>query len=118
MSGGIRQTAELGWLETLLRRRRPPTAVFAENEILSVVCMNALVRLGKRIPEDVAVIGIGDALIDQLVPVPLTTVSLRQEEACRRAVRLLLDLIEHPALRRRPPRRDVVKPELIAGESA
>jgi LacI family transcriptional regulator len=112
------QAAESGWLEALLRRRPAPTALLAENEIVSIVCMNALVRLGRRIPEDVAVIGVGDALIDPLLPVPLTTVSLGQEEACRTAVDLLLDLIERPKARRAAPRTITARPFLVEGRSA
>jgi LacI family transcriptional regulator len=112
------RAADAGWLETRLREKPAPTALLGENEIVSAVCLNALVRLGKRVPEDVAVIGVGDALIDPLLPVPMTTISLGQEEACRTAVGLLLDLIENPSRRRAPARRIVARPFLVEGQSA
>jgi DNA-binding LacI/PurR family transcriptional regulator len=106
-------TMDSGLLDRLMARAQPPTAILAENEILSVICLNALGRMVKRVPQDVAVIGIGDALMDQLSPAPLTTVSLGQEEACALAVRLLLDLAESPAARRKAPAKHIVKPRLI-----
>ena len=105
-------------LERLFRAAKPPTAIFAENEIIATVCINALVRLGKRIPAEVAVISFGDVLPDQFTPVPLTAVSLHQETTSRRAVEMLLELIENPEQRKGPPPRYVQKPELIIRESA
>ena len=54
---------------------QPPTAIVAENEIVATLCVNALFRLGKRVPHDVAVVGLGDVLSDAYYPVPMTVVS-------------------------------------------
>jgi LacI family transcriptional regulator len=102
----------------LLGMSRPPTAILAENEIMALACISALGRLGKRIPEDMALISFGDALLDHVTPVPLTTVWLHQDETSRRAVQLLLDLIDDPQRRSDPPQQYVQKPELIIRRSA
>ncbi len=84
----------------------------------AVACINLLVRMGKRIPADVAVVAIGDVLAESAVLVPLTVISVHHEEAICRAVDLLVELIENPELRQKPPRHYVQKPALIVRESA
>jgi LacI family transcriptional regulator len=105
-------------LDKLLRIPNPPTAIFAENELMAMACVSSLVRLGKRIPDDVAVMSFGDALLDHVTPVPLTTIWLHQDEASRKAVQLLLDLIENPGQRAGRLEPYVQKPELIVRRSA
>jgi DNA-binding LacI/PurR family transcriptional regulator len=105
-------------LERLLALPGRPTAILTENEIVAVACMNILLRRSIRIPEDVAVMAIGDALLDSLVPVPMTTISLHPERAALHAVDLLAKLIETPPPRRPKPRTYVQKPSLVVRQSA
>jgi LacI family transcriptional regulator len=105
-------------IRAMLEMSEPPTAVFAENEIMAMACISALGRLGKRIPEDLAVMSFGDALLDHVTPIPLTTISLHQDETSRRAAQLLLELIEDPKRRNDPPQEYIQKPELIIRRSA
>lgn len=104
--------------ERLLALPEPPTAFLTENELVAVACMNFLLRAGVRIPDDVAVMAIGDTLLDALVPVPLTAISLHPEQAALKAVNLLAELIENQNLRREPPRAHIQKPSLVIRESA
>jgi DNA-binding LacI/PurR family transcriptional regulator len=105
-------------LARLLQQPNHPTAILTENEIMASVCISTLERLHKRIPQDVAIIAFGDALIEQFTPVPLTAVALHQEAASHQALDLLLELIKIPDLRTQPPRQFLQKPELIIRESA
>ncbi len=105
-------------LGELLSLKKPPTAILAENEIMATLCVNALLRLGKRVPQDVAVVGMGDVLSDAYYPLPMTVVSFHHEEAMRRAMEMLMELIDSPELRTQTPRHYVQRPELIARESA
>jgi DNA-binding LacI/PurR family transcriptional regulator len=105
-------------LAELLRQPNHPTAILTENEIMASLCISTLERLHKRIPEDVAIIAFGDALIEQFTPLPLTAVALHQESASRKAAELLLELIKNPGLRDQPPRQFLQQPELIVRESA
>ena len=77
-----------------------------------------MLRLKKRIPADVAVVALGDLLADSFVPVPMTAVALHHEGAMRRALDLLMELIEQPELRHEPPCQFIQKPELIVRKSA
>jgi DNA-binding LacI/PurR family transcriptional regulator len=102
----------------LLALPNPPTALLTENEIVAVATINLLTRMNVRVPNDLAVMGIGDAIQDSLVPVPLTTVSLHPELAAEHAVRLLNELIENPRPAGARPRRHVQKPSLVVRASA
>lgn len=104
--------------ERLLALPSRPTALLAENEIAAVACMNILLQCGIRIPEDIAVMAIGDTLLDALVPVPMTTISLHPDQAATKAVELLIKLIENPELRRKKPQVYVQKPSLVVRKSA
>jgi LacI family transcriptional regulator len=110
------------WHETtlapLFHLPKPPTAIVAENEIVGNLCVNMLLRLKKRIPADMAVVALGDLLADSFVPVPMTAVALHHEAAVRRALDLLMELIEQPELRQEPPCQYIQKPELIVRKSA
>ena len=105
-------------LERVLRQPRPPTAIIAVNEMKATVCLNLLLRLGRRIPDDVAVVALGDVLDEVFVPVPLTAVAFHHEEAMRQALDMLVALIQQPDLRHEPPRHYIQKPELIVRKSA
>lgn len=102
----------------LMSRKPAPAAILAENEIMAMVCMNTLLQSGFRIPQDVAVIAVGDTLSDQFAPVPMTTVSLRQDLMCERAVNILKQLIDNPKPAKQAPVQEIIQPELIIRASA
>jgi LacI family transcriptional regulator len=84
--------AELA-VEKLLERCADLTAISVQNDIMAIGVLSALRRLGKRVPEEVAVVGCDD--IDQAaytVP-PLTTVHVPFFETGERAMQLLLTMI-------------------------
>jgi len=85
------------------------TAVFALNDPTAVGVMAALrEELGRRVPEDVSVVGFDDVPAALDVTPTLTTVRLPLEEMGARAMRLLLD---DPG---RPPRTLRIKAEVVA----
>lgn len=60
--------------EALMALDDPPTAIFATCDILAAGIMQTLYRAGKRIPQDVSVVGFDDTLASYLSP-ELTTVA-------------------------------------------
>lgn len=86
-------------------------AVFAANDPAAIGAMKALWESGRRVPDDVAVVGAGDVAHGDLLRVPLTTVSWSKEELGRRAAELLLDQMD--ANPRGPFQRVVIPPRLL-----
>jgi LacI family transcriptional regulator len=73
--------------------RKAPTAIVAANDLLAIGCYEALAEQGKRVPDDVSVVGFNDMqLVDKLTP-PLTTVRVPQFEIGRQAAQSLLALL-------------------------
>jgi LacI family transcriptional regulator len=77
---------------------RPPTAVLAANDISAFGVMEAVTRLGLRVPDDVSLIGFDDIIEAQQVHPGLTTVRQPLEEMGRVAARILLRRLDNPDL--------------------
>lgn len=71
-----------------------PDAVFALNDAIAVHLLALFEAKGVRVPDDVAVAGVGDQLV--AFHVGLTTVHEPLEELGRQAAEVLLELIEDP----------------------
>lgn len=84
-SSGFEMTMELMALE------EPPDAIFCANDLMAMGCIEALKELGRKIPEDVAVVGFDDREIARFLHPPLTTLVLPQYEMGQTAAELLLD---------------------------
>lgn len=69
----------------------PPTAIFCANDLMAVGCYDALREIGKRIPDDVAVMGYDDREIAQHLHPPLTTVLLPHFQMGALASELIID---------------------------
>lgn len=77
-----------------------PTAILADNDILAINLLLALEKLGKRVPDDISVIGIDDLAISAMTRPELTTIHLEKKRMGSAAVERLLSLIadrsQHP----------------------
>ena len=75
----------------LLARPGPPVdAVFAASDLMAAGALRALRAAGRRVPDDVAVVGFEDSAVARYAQPPLTTVRQPIEEMGRQAARLLL----------------------------
>jgi DNA-binding LacI/PurR family transcriptional regulator len=97
----------------LLDRRPDIDAIFAASDLMAVGVLRALVRAGRRVPHDVAVIGFDDLPLGRRTDPPLTTVRQPIEEMGARMTRELLSMINGPAT----PRRVIVDTELVIRRS-
>lgn len=81
-------------MRRLLRRAKPPSAVFAGNDIMASGVLLAVRDAGRKVPDDVAVVGFDDVPIARLVSPPLTTVSQFQQRLGGRAVEMILERLQ------------------------
>ncbi|KJY24963.1 substrate-binding domain-containing protein, partial [Streptomyces sp. NRRL S-495] len=93
------------------------TAVLAANDQLALGLLRALHEAGRRVPEDVSVVGFDDIPEAAFFVPPLTTVRQDFEEVGRQCVARLLDRIDPPASEDAPVTAVVVRPELIVRAS-
>jgi LacI family transcriptional regulator len=99
--------------ELLLARSRPD-AIFCANDLLAAGALAALRGAGLGVPQDVAVVGMDNSELSELLWPPLTTVDLGSAERARVAAELLLHRIERPA---RKVRIVDVEPQLVVRAS-
>ncbi|MFF0013787.1 LacI family DNA-binding transcriptional regulator [Streptomyces sp. NPDC005374] len=72
------------------------TAVFAAGDEMAIGLIHALREAGRRVPEDISVVGFDGNPVFAYVSPPLTTVCQPFEAAAREGVRLLVHAVEHP----------------------
>ena len=82
----------------LLERRPDLDAVFAASDLMAAGALRALRRAGRRVPDDVAIVGFDDDPIAQHTMPPLTTVRQPVEEQGAVMARHVMALIEHESI--------------------
>jgi DNA-binding LacI/PurR family transcriptional regulator len=87
-----------------------PTAVFAANDLCAIGALNALEEAGKRIPDDVSIVGYDNTSLAALRHVSLSSIHQPGEEMGRMAVDCLFERIHEG---RTEPRHDVISPSLV-----
>jgi LacI family transcriptional regulator len=91
------------------------TALFAYNDLMAVGALRASQELGRRVPEDCAIVGFDDTAVAAVTTPTLTTVRVDKRELGRRAVERLLEMIDHP---NQTYPSLVLPPELVVRQSA
>lgn len=81
-------------MNALLNRSPDLDAVFVNSDVMAIAAMDAIRERGKRIPEDVAVIGYDDLSIAAHTHPPLTTVRQNVPEVGRLLARNLVEYLE------------------------
>jgi DNA-binding LacI/PurR family transcriptional regulator len=99
--------------ETLLSRGEPFTALFAFNDVSAIGAIQALRAAGKRVPEDVSVVGLDDIQSAAYQNPGLTTVRQPLRQMGIIAAETLLARINSNSTQGPFPREIVVKPELV-----
>jgi DNA-binding LacI/PurR family transcriptional regulator len=87
-------------LRSLLERAPDLDAVFAASDLMAVGALAELRALGRRVPQDVAVVGFEDSVLARHTNPPLTTVRQPVEEVGRTMAEILLsEIADHGARR-------------------
>jgi LacI family transcriptional regulator len=85
-------------MKRLLDRAPELTALFAHNDWLAIGAMKALREAGRRLPDDMAVVGYDDVPVAAYTDPSLTTVRQPMQEVGQLATRLLIQSIEDPEM--------------------
>jgi LacI family transcriptional regulator len=80
----------------LLKKHPQITALFGVNDQVALAAMSAAQDTGRRIPDDVSIIGYDDVDLAVSAKPPLTTMHVDTVAMGRAAVQLLLDRMENP----------------------
>jgi len=115
VSGGFMESDGYRAMKRLLTVRPRIDAVFAANDPSAIGAMKAIWEAGLHVPADIAVVGVGDIALGDLLRVPLTTVGWSRRDQGRHAAELLLKSLEGDVDR---PQRVVIPPRLIVRESS
>jgi DNA-binding LacI/PurR family transcriptional regulator len=98
----------------LFERRPDVTAIFAQNDTMAIGVLSALRGLGKRVPDECAVVGCDDIDMAAYTVPPLTTVHVPFYETGAEAMRLLLNMISNGSV---TPSKVVLPVQLIVRAS-
>lgn len=107
--GGERAVREL------LRDLPDVDGIFVGNDLMARGALRVLQESGRRVPQDVAVIGFDDSTVALECHPPLSTVHQPVEEMSGEMAKLLLNRIREPS---RPPRSVIFNPQLVLRASA
>ena len=81
-------------VKELLSREKKITAIFCANDLMAFGALKAIKERGKRVPEDISVVGFDDMDMSSYIDPPLTTVRQPFVEIGKKAVEILLKQIE------------------------
>ncbi|WP_405851701.1 LacI family transcriptional regulator [Streptomyces sp. NBC_00090] len=104
-------------MRELLDRRPELDAVFAASDVMAAGARGVLREAGRRVPEDVALVGVDDSAVARHMDPPLTSVRQPIEEMGRTMARLLLQEIASPSEPDEQPRR-MLPTELVVRASS
>jgi LacI family transcriptional regulator len=103
-------------MRELLRSAVIPDGVFCFNDPVAIGAMKAIFEAGLRVPQDIAVAGVGNVHYSDALSVPLTTVDQGTREIGARAAQILLAQMtteEHAS----QPETVLVQPRIVIRES-
>ena len=79
----------------LIKKKNIPTAIFAVTDNLAIATIDCLKDNGLNVPEDVAVVSIGDTSISQVVSPKLTTIHYYYKTSGRKSGEIMLELLKN-----------------------
>jgi signal transduction histidine kinase/DNA-binding LacI/PurR family transcriptional regulator/CheY-like chemotaxis protein len=112
--GGHRHEGGAAAMQQILERGAPFTALMASNDLSCLGAMKRLTETGRRIPQDVAVVGFDDILDARSLSPALTTV---RHPTFQLGYQAVVTLIEHITGQRPSGTRVVITPQLIVRQS-
>lgn len=105
-----------GWSRgnDLLSMSKPPTAIFACNDMMAIGLLRAAHEKGIRVPEDLSLIGFDDIEPVSFTIPPLTTIAQPKIEISEKAIKFLIQRINNP---QRDPQYEILPVSLVIRDS-
>jgi DNA-binding LacI/PurR family transcriptional regulator len=113
--GDFSQESGAKAMTQLLARRPNLDAVFAASDLMAAGALSALTAAGRRVPQDVALVGYDDSPVATSTHPPLSSVRQPIEEMGREVARLLVEAVEGTD---RVHRRVILATELVKRASS
>lgn len=118
-AGDLRRAMAAG---KALGRRKDVTAVFAASDEIAIAVMKGLREAGRKVPQDVSVVGFDDMNFDAMWEPPLTSYTQNFHDMGERAFRMLYDQVRAKRAGHEPPQPQIEvvqgKPRLRASEAS
>jgi len=105
-------------IDEWMAREQPPDGIFFPNDFRATVGIRRLTQLGRRVPDEIKVVGFDNLSIAELTMPSLTTIAQDFSAIGRLAAKILCEMVALPTEQRFKTRRELVPVELIARESA
>lgn len=102
-------------MRDLMSLQDPPTAVLAMDDVLALGAMRAAKQLGKRVPDEMAIVGFNNSPLCSYVEPTITSVAVDIPALAKAATDMLIHLIEGCTVE---PKRCIVPSELVIRGSA
>src|SRR5262249_17666698 len=115
LTGGSEDDGGYQAMRQLLALKRRPEGVFCFNDPVAAGAVKAILEAGLNIPNQMAVVGVGNVHYSDQLRVPLSTIDQNSSQVGQSAAQLLLHLIEKRA---RGPRTVLRRPHLVVRESS
>ena len=113
--GDFTQSGGAEAMRQILASRPHVDAVFAASDLMAAGAIQVLRAAGKRIPDDIAIVGFDDSSIAEAADPPLSSVRQPIEEMGAEMVRLLLEHAAHPGA---VPRTVILATQLVRRRSS
>lgn len=113
--GDFTEAAGYRGMKLLLERTPKIDGVFVASDLMGVGALRALREIGRRVPDDVAIVGFDDAPLAAYADPPLTTIRQPIERLGQEMVRLLLHRLSEP---HGEPKTIILPTELVVRSSA
>ena len=93
-------TLESGYenARTLMEQAPDTDALFCVTDTIAIGAMKYLREIGKQIPEDVSLVGIGDTRMSEMMTPPLTTAHYYYKTSGMEGAKILLEKLKNPDL--------------------
>lgn len=95
----------------------PPTAIFCVDDSVAFSLLKYLQRMGKRVPEDISLVGFDDYDYDTIITPNLTTVRQKLLEKGQKAAEIILDVLAGKLVCSEDTKDIVFETELVIRDS-